>query len=342
MFYNVKYSPSFTQALIAIGGYQDNQPESFMQYFDDEEDGWIPLEKVPKLPYLESRLPHMDLLNPSVVVVKGNLYVAGGQLSHTGSPFPVVCSISRFHRYCGDTNTWVDLPSMHDPRVTFSLVHLGDYIYAIGGQDRATDPDPWVLVERFHIDKEEWEKLPPQPWGNWSPIAVVCRGKILIYGPDEYDDSPGEQSTYTIKAFFPETNTWKTVWTDHRVSGYRQSIITVINDVCYEIRFVFDNRNVPVVRELVLDLESNPPTCVLGEREDQSSIECNEVSIKGDLYVIVTFPGFVYRKDRGSWFHSSNIDGASASVVCYTFDKLRLITRDWSHKSDCDIVNNWK
>ena len=307
--------------MIAIGGYED-QSEAFVQYFDSTEDRWVPLHQFARLPYVE-------LTDHSSIVVDGTLYVAGGKTWDLTPPQKNSQPGKNFHCYCEKTNTWTELPSMHAAREQFSMVNLGRYIYAIGGQQEDVDLlfNPWVNIERFNLDTHQWEMMPHQPWGSFKPCAVAYKDKILVYGPDEYDDSPGERSTYYLMAYYPDINTWKTVWKDHRVSGYRQSILTVVDDVCYEIRFVFEQRNIPVVRELLLDLKSDPPTLEFGSGEDQSSIECNEICIKEQLYTIVTFPGYVHKQpsNQGSWFHSSSIDGASASVACFTFDKLRLL-----------------
>ncbi|XP_072034172.1 kelch-like protein 38 [Amphiura filiformis] len=312
---------STVMALIGIGGYED-QSESFVQYFDSGEDRWIPLHQFARLPYAE-------LTDHSTIVVDGKLFVAGGKTWDLTPAQKSASAGKNFHCYCENTNTWIELPSMHTAREQFSLVHLDRYIYAIGGQQEDVDLlfNPWVNIERFNLDTMQWEVMPHQPWGSFKPCAVVYKDKILVYGPDEYDDSPGERSTYYLMAYYPDIDTWKTVWKDHRVSGYRQSILTVVDDVCYEIRFVFEQRNIPVVREVILDLESDPPTMELGGCEDQSSIECNEVCIKEQLYTIITFPGYVNKKptNEGSWFHSSSVDGAAASVICFTFDKLRLM-----------------
>ena len=306
-----------------------------MQYFDDTNDWWVPLEKGRSLPY-------DTITDHSALVVHGKLYVAGGNVYRE-----INCSNETsydFHCYDAQSNRWDKLPPMKVPRDQFQLVSLDKYIYALGGHtirwDRSVvsldeacefNADTLLNVERYDLETNKWEDVACLPRACYRPVATVYNDKILVYGPEEYDDSPGEHCIYYLMVFYPASNTWRTIWGHDRIAGHRQSIITVVNGVCYEIRFNFAHRNFPSVRELMLlDLESEHPDVRLGDSQDQSCIESNEVCIEGEMYAVITFPGCVYKKlekERGSssWFHCSNIDGSSASVVRFTFDKLRLL-----------------
>ena len=58
-------------------------------------------------------------------------------------------------RYDPCTNQWTFLNRMHTPRMGFCLVAFSGHLYAVGGFDGRANLNS---VERYNIDKNNWEK----------------------------------------------------------------------------------------------------------------------------------------------------------------------------------------
>ena len=317
-----------SQALVAIGGDRATESGEFIQFFDEEEGCWQNLEKF-------ATLRHNELINHCMVVVGGKLYLAGGKAYNYVDGGVLLYQSRKFYEYDVSRNEWRQLPSMLMAREHFTLVHLDGYIYAIGGiDDDEVGGQHICSAERYSLTKEKWEILPNLPGDCYWPTAVGFEGKLLVYGPQEPEESIGQPSVYSLMVFYPTIHCWKIVWTEERISGVRQSLLMVENGLCYEIRFGKDSK--PNVTRMELDLKINKPTLQFGDEEDQDlcSSDYHEVCIDGQFFVIVF--DYVYKTkstvalrerttaDQAMWSRLCDVDGTKA-VVCLTFDRLRLM-----------------
>ncbi len=314
--------------MVAIGGDRATESGEFIQFFDEDEGCWQNLEKF-------ATLRHNELINHCMVVVGGKLYLAGGKAYNYVDGGVMLYQSRKFYEYDTSRNEWRQLPSMLTAREHFTLVYLDGYIYAIGAiENDEVGSQQICSAERYSLTKGKWEILPHLPGDCYWPTAVAFEGKLLVYGPQEPEESVGQMSVYSLMVYYPTLNIWKLVWTEERICGVRQSLLMVESDICYEIRFGRDSK--PNVTEMELDLDKVKPTLQFADEEDQDlcSSDYHEVCINGQFFVIVF--DYVYKTkstvalrerttaDQAMWSRLCDVDGTKA-VACLTFDKLRLM-----------------
>ena len=277
-----------------------------------------------------------ELINHCMVVAGSRLYLAGGKAYNYVDGGVLLYQSRKFYEYDTARNEWRQLPSMLQAREHFTMVHLDGFIYAVGNveTDQPGEQQQKCSAERYNMAKEKWEILPDLPGDCYWPTAVGYDGKLLVYGPQESEDSIRQPVTYSLMVFYPKIHCWKTVWREERISGVRQSLLAVEDAMCYEIRF--GNEIKPNVTLMEMDLDRSKPTLQFGDEEDQDlcSSDYHEVCINGQFFVIVF--DYVYKTkstaalrekttaDQALWSRLCDVDGTKA-VTCLTFDKLRLM-----------------
>ena len=143
--------------------------------------------------------------------------------------------------------------------------------------------------------------------------AVAYLGKVLMYGlqkqPDKDSDATSQEKrdwmgNHTLSVYDPATNKWFVVFTEeHQFNECENwnAILFVHEGKCYRILYedAEDERGgdlnlKPRVNELVFDLETETPSCHLGESQDQYGfVEAGhngnggKFYINGDLFVII-------------------------------------------------------
>ncbi|XP_072036030.1 uncharacterized protein [Amphiura filiformis] len=253
------------QTLIHIGG--KNMAYQDIKCWRDTTDlEWDTLDSIQGFP--------RKVRNHSVEVVNGHLCIAGGY----GPNMPNVnprryngfgTCLNRFDFYDLKQQVWQPLASMTTARANFALVHLKDFVYAIGGEQQGTALSD---VESYSLVDKSWQSNPPLPVAIYSPSAVVYKGKILVYG--RKDSVP---NNHALQIFTPEDiggnpgGNWNIALDDQqhdvRSPDTPKYVLTVQNDKVY--RVTYKNRIV-LVTELECDFERNPPRVHVADTEDQT------------------------------------------------------------------------
>ena len=60
-----------------------------------------------------------------------------------------------------------------------AVVTLGNYIYAIGGEN---DKEKLKTVERYDVLNDKWEFVASMKYERYSPKVVVFNKKIYVFG----------------------------------------------------------------------------------------------------------------------------------------------------------------
>lgn len=71
----------------------------------------------------------------SVAIMKGKIYVAGGQADNDSN----LCSVECYEPANGQ---WTKVSNMNNPRASFGLAELNGMLYAIGGHKSIEQYDP--------------------------------------------------------------------------------------------------------------------------------------------------------------------------------------------------------
>ena len=310
-----------------------------MLYYDNKSGRWNNLSKWDRFP-----LMNVTLCLPSIVEAYGDLYLAGGKICPI---FGNGYNSRAFVRYNVGLNRWCELaPLKVEREPKCGIVHLGNYIYLLGGNERIPDetfPIPIRNAERYNMETNEWESLPDMPSDFYNPSVVVYNNKLLLYGPQRMEPHMGQTTVYNMMMFCPRSLSWMSLWHGEWSSGMIPSTLTVHEDKCYEIRYVDDGHGghhtrKPHVRLLTLDLEREAPTVEFGDQEDQElTSRYHEVCINGRLFVIVSLENYVhdtgvrltvdnaYSDEHRSWSRTKDIMGAlDKCVASLSIDRLML------------------
>ena len=319
--------------MIAVGG--DTDKEDFVRYFDNKSGLWKDLPKFCILPEI-----NVSLCLPGLVSVHGNLYLAGGKIC---TDTDHMYTSNKFFVFRVMENKWTELRPMNVQRDYCSLVHLDNYIYAIGGTEKRPDEffsTPIKSAERYHMEGERWEMLPDMPEECFTPSVAAFNGRILVYGPLRMEPHNGEPSLYTLMMFNPESQSWSSLWSCQTMSGFIPSLLTVYENTCYEVRYEDDGprgNHKPKVRALNLSFDKETATVDFGDHHSQElTSHYHQFCINNHLFVVVSL--FDYIHDTGimlsvdnanspmhkNWGRAKDIGGFDKSVVSFTFDKLAL------------------
>ena len=72
---------------------------------------------------------------------------------------------------------------MRQIRYTFPVVHSRGYVYCIGGREFGGDSEAVMCyTERYCLETEEWESLPPLNVKRCTSHAFTIRGKVFVAG----------------------------------------------------------------------------------------------------------------------------------------------------------------
>ncbi|XP_057710567.1 kelch-like protein 33 [Corythoichthys intestinalis] len=107
-------------------------------------------------------------------VLKGKLYVFGGKKYYGTED-----TLKSVYRYDLLQNSWERMADMTNKKGYFSVVVLGDHIYAIGGR---CHPDYTDSVECFSPAANSWSFVRPLDQTLAGHVAKVSRGQIFISG----------------------------------------------------------------------------------------------------------------------------------------------------------------
>ncbi|XP_072019606.1 kelch-like protein 32 [Amphiura filiformis] len=204
------------------------------------------------------------------IVVGNQVYLAGGG-EHQEED---LCVGNHLLRFNPATNEWKELPSMLHATDCPMLVELDGCIYAIGHKD--------VGIERFHIERQEWEVVPSLPYRlNYSIAAVGFEGYIFVAGPD----SDAVQHTYRFLVYNPTHSIWSPVDVHNLPQNFKRFMgFKVHEQVCYCAIFRRKGaRNLgKKVYKISFDLKCENPSVRIGQ-------EVSEAYVPTDSSLDLTF-----------------------------------------------------
>ncbi|XP_072037553.1 uncharacterized protein [Amphiura filiformis] len=287
--------------LLHIGG--KGMPNNDIRYYNTS--GWKGLHWIKEFP---ERIRYH-----STVAVNGHLCVAGGMGRSWGRYKGFGICLSSFYCYDSIQQAWKSLASMTTARANFAIVHMDDFVYAIGGKQNHS-----VLssVECYSLVQESWQSIAPLAVGVTDPSAITYKGKILVYGLKSW------YSGYVLQIFSPHKTgsnpggNWSIALDDQkhaaRSTNTPKYVLTVQNDKVYRITYedTNDNKQVVCVTELQCDFDHELPYVHIGATEDQSNLRTiltttfntgsdstsaghNIFSINRELYANVL--GYIYK-----------------------------------------------
>jgi len=144
----------------------------------------------------------------SAVTVLGNfLFVAGGYDRYSW------CSSPAFYRYNPRNRLWVQLASMRQPRVSFSLCAGDSGIFAVGGIEHVVEAghDRELILstaEFFDPCTGTWKLIAGLPVGCFSIAAAVIKENLYISGGIN-DDPEDTVPVNHLRMYIVDENTWR-------------------------------------------------------------------------------------------------------------------------------------
>lgn len=135
---------------------------------------------------------------------QGKIFIAGGHQGpeHT---YPKESFLDRLAIFDEQTRTWTTGAPLSVPRQGFEMAAHGPYIYAFGGFAFSEHHEPgWRsldLIERYHIDKDQWEVIGHLPRNRSSNVVAQIGTKAYLIGG--WDSTPKFKGD-TAGRFHPE------------------------------------------------------------------------------------------------------------------------------------------
>jgi hypothetical protein len=103
------------------------------------------------------------------------------------------------------TSEWLPLRTASLPRTEVGAARIGDSIYVVGGFVRPSRTT--ATVERYEIDRDRWQRLPPMPIAVNHPAVTSYEGLLYVYGG--YRDASFGPATAALQRYDPVGAKWK-------------------------------------------------------------------------------------------------------------------------------------
>lgn len=200
------------QCLMSVTGTEPRGGQNVIMLISGLEDANLIQYKIPGMPGFYSEEIDTSFLHSvfefAAVATLGNfLFIAGGYGRHSW------CSSPAFYRYNPSNRSWMQLTSMHQPRVSFSLCAADTGLYAIAGiehilvegMDRENILD---TVEFYDPESGLWNVVPSLAVGCFSIAASFHKGTLYVTGGIS-DDPEDEVPTNTLRVFSPGRDFWE-------------------------------------------------------------------------------------------------------------------------------------
>lgn len=171
--------------LYVVGGVCGPLALSQVECFDPESNTWTSVE-----PLSESRSAC------GVASINDCIYAVGG-INSFGE------TVRSAEVYSLHTKTWREVASMCCPRRSFALCHWRGFLYAIGGNDGATD---LLSVEMYDPMKNEWRMC--EDMGSCRMYCSAATFGDCIYAAGGMD---GRTTLRTMERYFPAEGRWEEV-----------------------------------------------------------------------------------------------------------------------------------
>ena len=281
--------------------------DNCLKYFDGKSGIWFNVVQFDDSPF------HY-LTKYSSVAIDGQLYVAGGRGGREDADVK-----KSFCCYDMDDGFSQEiLPDMQTTRSACSLVHMDNYIYAIGGVESITGDSetPTLSVERYNLNREQldiraasWETVASLPSDVWNPHAVVFKGKLLVCGTtrnisqvlrDQFLIAMAMVNRadidYVLCIYDPKSNTWQ-----RHILEPRQLITCMQGRQNYAMLHIH-NGECYLLGNVMIDAYHNPRTKWF--RTTVNKLEFRELD-DGSLTFLQTGPSLSQDDVGGSHYYSS-------------------------------------
>jgi N-acetylneuraminic acid mutarotase len=156
-------SAAINGTVYVAGGYAGGKAVATLQAYDESTNTWTGLAKMPTPRFA-----------PAAAVINGILYVVGGAAGNTSTSTPS----NALQSYNPATNTWTKLASMPTARGQLAAAALNGEIYAIAGNDGASNN----AVEVYNPATNTWAKKNPFPVSDAGLAAAVVNGTLYAVG----------------------------------------------------------------------------------------------------------------------------------------------------------------
>ncbi|MGY6629022.1 MAG: Kelch repeat-containing protein [Oceanicaulis sp.] len=125
-----------------------------------------------------------------MVSADGRIWIAGGYSSESrGAP------IAEMWSYDPESDVWQGEPAMPAAKASFSLIESGGMLYAVGGEDGATD------MYVFDLNAREWTTLAaPLETGRRGAAAVRIDSRIWLVGGSRDGETSARVDIYDLGA----------------------------------------------------------------------------------------------------------------------------------------------
>lgn len=121
----------------------------------------------------------------------------GGGTSTVGPPGLTGAGVSA-------TSSWRSLAPAHLERTEVGAARIGNAIYVVGGFVRPSHTT--AAVERYEIDRDRWQPLPPMPVAVNHPAVTSYEGFLYVYGG--YRDASFGPVTAALQRYDPVSGSW--------------------------------------------------------------------------------------------------------------------------------------
>ena len=301
------------------------------------------------------------------VIVNGHLFIAGGLVYHGHHQTPRLANSNKKQEqevggkihaksywFDATNKKWQQLAYMKRARKNPVLVHMDDCVYGIGGTGKGGGPSNHV--DCFSLSSKKWYNVTKMPFPIKDPSAVVFKGKVLVYGMRDRNDtyallmySPGKPEASV--SCVPVPGKWYLLRTEKHAgncTGIYKPVLTVQDGKCYRVVYEVQTtksesggedsvKRKARIHEVVCDFDAQVPSASVGGEEKQNEelmkhiIGTVNFCINDRLFVNAC--GLVYRTeltvaDTSSrkaedylWIHlGKDTEMLGASVVLHTYE----------------------
>ncbi|XP_077990257.1 kelch-like protein 12 [Glandiceps talaboti] len=179
------------QSIYVVGGRNSVDCQlSSLERYDAIRDKWIPQESMT-----------MARTAVAAATLNGMLYAIGGECALADSQEETMY-LKCVECYDPLHKEWLSVSDINVARSFIAVATLGDYLYAIGGEDRSYS---FNTVERYDCRTNQWLVAPSMKRKRAGAGIAVCDGKIYVAGG--YDKSYHTDRA-SVECFDPETQEW--------------------------------------------------------------------------------------------------------------------------------------
>jgi endonuclease YncB( thermonuclease family) len=171
-----------------LGGYMgDDLPSDGVYEYDIPLDSWRAL---PALPTPRG--------SPSATILNGKIHVVSG-VGSDGRNTPA------HEVYDIETARWTARAPIRTPRDHFSLVRVGEMLFALGGRVDGDYGRNLAANERYDPKSDSWQQRNPMPTARSGIAAAALNGRIFVFGGESQQRTFGE-----VESYDPSSDFWST------------------------------------------------------------------------------------------------------------------------------------